>query len=196
LVFSQLDVHPDALLKGRAKTIGVDARQTPSILKSFHSPKDPREDMRFPELVRLRRLLTIGVILSSIAGCGGGGDNLPREPVSGTVTLDGAPLETGTISFMSADPAGASTAVGATIKNGSYSIAKGEGPVPGPYRVIISSPYEEAPDPKKLAQSHPGDGDAPTVRDKIPPKYNSKSTEKVEVEKGGKNVFDFPITSK
>ena len=33
-------------------------------------------------------------------GCGGAADNLPREPIAGTVTFNGGPLKTGTIQFV------------------------------------------------------------------------------------------------
>ena len=36
---------------------------------------------------------------STAAGCSQSSDELPREPVSGTVTLDGQPLASGTIQF-------------------------------------------------------------------------------------------------
>ena len=34
------------------------------------------------------------------------------------------------------------------------------------------------------------------VRETLPAKYNTKSTLKADVTKGGKNAFDFPLTSK
>ena len=41
-----------------------------------------------------------------MTGCSGSGDELPREPVSGVVSIDGEPLANGTIQF-AADGGGA-----------------------------------------------------------------------------------------
>jgi hypothetical protein len=131
---------------------------------------------------------------ASFSGCGGGGDNLPREPVSGKVTLDGAPLASGDITFMPIDAASTSTAVAAKVLNGAYEVRRSDGPVPGPYRVTISSVEEQAP--ADAAKAKPGDGDAPIMKERVPAAYNAKTTLKADVEKGGKNEFDFPLTSK
>src|SRR4051794_22210111 len=67
-------------------------------------------------------------------GCGGAaGDNLPRQAVSGTVTLDGAPVSHGFIQFRPTTE-GPTTEVGGEIKDGKYEIAREQGPVPGGYR--------------------------------------------------------------
>ena len=42
--------------------------------------------------------------LFALLGCGGAEDDLPRQAISGTVTLDGKPLEAGSITFDPADP--------------------------------------------------------------------------------------------
>src|SRR5262245_10701223 len=81
--------------------------------------------------------LALGLALSlGPAGCGGAEDAVPREAVSGRVTLDGVPLKRATIHF---DPEGQGSthpvAVGGVVIDGSYSIPKAQGPTPGPYRV-------------------------------------------------------------
>jgi len=131
----------------------------------------------------------------SIAGCGGGGDELPRERILGSVALDGTPLASGNVTFMPEEPAGAGTSAGAVIDGGGFSIPREHGLVPGVYRVSISSTEEVAP---KAGQGPalPGDGDAPLIRERIPARYNAQTTLKATVEKGGKNVFDFAISSK
>src|SRR4051794_15882853 len=93
----------------------------------------------FVRRFRLAAWLPLGMAL---AGCGGATDSLPREAVSGTVTLDGRPLESASIAF---DPEGGNahpTAAGAVINNGAYSIARSDGPTPGRYRVAI---FESGP---------------------------------------------------
>ncbi len=54
--------------------------------------------------MRLRYALVLAAGLA--AGCSGGGDDLPRESVSGTVTLDSQPLADGVIQFMPAGDGG------------------------------------------------------------------------------------------
>jgi hypothetical protein len=130
----------------------------------------------------------------SFAGCGGAGsDNLPRQALSGTIKLDGAPLKSGMITF---DPLNVPTnpvTVGAPIADGAYSIAKGEGATPGTYRVTIRSggagdavPVDNAP------------GGTPKARAKepVPAKYNEKTELKAEVKADGPNQFDFNLSTK
>jgi hypothetical protein len=129
-----------------------------------------------------------------VGGCSSGGDGLPREPISGTVTLDGAPLAQGNIAFTPADPSTGS-GVGAVVVGGAYEVPRAQGPVPGSYVVSISS-TEEVQAKASAKPAQPGDGDAPLIRERIPAKYNAQTTLKAEVTKGGKNVFDFPLSSK
>src|SRR5262245_57469496 len=56
------------------------------------------------------------------AGCAGG-TTYPGATVSGTVTLDGKPIEEGTINFVPTTP-GQGQAASATIAGGKYSAAK------------------------------------------------------------------------
>ena len=62
-----------------------------------------RELVRIFMIVRFKRRFAVPLLVLSalgLAGCSGSsGDDLPREAVSGTVTLDGAPLPSGSISF-------------------------------------------------------------------------------------------------
>jgi hypothetical protein len=69
-----------------------------------------------------------------LAGCGSGGDGLARESVSGAVTLEGQPLEQGSIQFVPLSPDKGAPAWGKVV-NGSYSIPGSEGPVAGEYSV-------------------------------------------------------------
>src|SRR5262245_6811494 len=77
------------------------------------------------------------LVLGGVVGCSGG-DNLNRQPVTGSVTLDGAPLEKGTIRFMPTTTE-ATTETSTTISGGTYTFPKDSGPVPGEYKVSISS---------------------------------------------------------
>ena len=127
-----------------------------------------------------------------LVGCGSGStDGISRYGVSGSVTFNGKPLETGSISF---DPDGGSanpTSGGSLIQSGSYSIEQATGLTSGTYRVAIRSggdsaaPKDEAPGPPARKPS----------KEPIPAQYNSKSTLKVEVKDSGSPRFDFDLKS-
>jgi len=130
-----------------------------------------------------------------LTGCGGSDtDDLPREAISGTVTLNGKPLPSGAITFDpdqgTADP----VSVGGVVADGSYSIAKAEGPTPGKYRVSIypSTPGEAVS--KDVAPGAPPKHSKPAVQ--IPAKYNAKTTLAAEIKPGESNTFDFDLDSK
>ena len=117
-------------------------------------------------------------------------DGLPREAVSGTVTFKGQPLDVGTISFR---PAGTSVTADGLIENGSYSISRDHGLVPGKYKVVISA--GDGSKTKREAGVAPGSEPRPKRQaiERIPPQYNSASTLTAEVTAGGKNVFPFDL---
>lgn len=128
----------------------------------------------------------------TLAGCGGGAtDELPRVAVSGSVTLDGKPLTSGTIAFSPVPNQPNPVEVGAGISNGAYSISKADGPTPGSYRITIyggSSVGGTA-------------GDAPgmppkATKDPVPEKYNARSTLTADVKAGGSSDMDFKLESK
>jgi hypothetical protein len=132
------------------------------------------------------------------AGCSGATDDFPREPVSGTVTLDGQPLANGTITF---SPTGASHdgegmgGGGDTIKNGKFSLGRDVGLLPGTYNVAIyaSDKPSERTKPAQAAGGKP----AELAKELIPEKYNSKSELKAEIKKGGGNgSLKFDLQSK
>jgi hypothetical protein len=129
-------------------------------------------------------------LLLLTAGCGGSGDELPRQPVSGKVTLDGQPLKAGMIQF---EPAAGdvATAGGAAVVDGSFSIARAEGLVPGKYKVRITSAGAATALPPGAM---PGDA-PPPPKEKIPAKYNAKTELSADVTKGA-NDFDFKLGSK
>src|SRR3954465_12715974 len=82
---------------------------------------------------------------SVLSGCSDG-DNLPRQAVSGEVTMDGAPLPNGTIQFTPATELPTPALV--PIEGGNYSIPKDRGLVPGSYKVsILTSGNAEPQEP-------------------------------------------------
>jgi len=104
--------------------------------------------------------------------------------MSGTVTLDGKPLETGIIAFGSLQEDGVRS--GAPLTNGKYAMAAARGLPPGTYRVRISA-QEAVSDPT---------GDAPPPKELIPAEYNVNSDKTVTVSADGPNEFNFDIKTK
>ncbi|MBI1321728.1 hypothetical protein GC170_00870 [bacterium] len=143
--------------------------------------------------LRLSSVHSMACLIVVIAGCGGG-DGLDRQPVSGTVTFDGAPLKEGQIQFFPAANAKDAIATGATITGGSYSIPRDIGPIPGTYSVqITASGGEQAP--PEGSDGMPGTGPKHD-KELLPAKYNAKTTLTAEVKAGATNTIDFPLTSK
>jgi len=122
------------------------------------------------------------VVLSISVWLGCGPDNpLNRQPVSGSVKLNGEPVAKGSIRFDSVTRG--PTIAGGTIRDGRYEISGEKGLAPGEYAV-----YLNIMDPKWDARKEP------SPKEMAPPEYTDGS-KKVTV-KGGSNVFDFDIRTK
>jgi hypothetical protein len=126
-----------------------------------------------------------------IGGCSGDPsavvDTLPRVAVSGTVTLDGSPMPRGKIQFDPATGVEGVTAAG-EISDGKFSIGRSLGPVPGKYRVRISS----RPVGKIKEGDMPG-GSLKLEPETVSAKYNAKTTLEADVTADGSNSFDFVV---
>ena len=131
------------------------------------------------------------MLLLALAGCGDGTlpkDTFPREAVSGTVNLDGRPLGEGTVQFNPLDLNQGAPVVVAGIKDGKFSTDRATGPVPGKYKISISS--------RAAIKVIPGEPPGPLPKsepEKVPAQYNSKSTITKEVTGGGTNAFEFDL---
>ena len=112
-----------------------------------------------------------------------------REAVSGSVTLEGQPLNDATILFDPVD--GQDTASGAAVENGAYKVERAAGLKPGKYRVRITAGDGKTPTNEEEAGG-PG-GTNIVSMDRIPPEYNEQTQQQVEVKAGGPNKFDFAI---
>ncbi len=124
-----------------------------------------------------------------LAGCNQQADDLPRKSISGTVTFDGKPLAKGSIQFQPATTAEPVSA-GSFIEGGKYSIARGEGLVPGNYKVIISAGAGETAASAKDQQ--PG-APRPVPKELIPRQYNTRSTLTIQVKADEDKSFDFDL---
>jgi len=122
-------------------------------------------------------------------GCGPKNE-LGRLPVSGKLSLNGAPLEKGTILFAPEQSRGVSS--GADVLDGAYAIEEHKGLTPGTYVVRIYAADEEGED---VEPQLPGPG-IKTKRERIPPKYNLRSELKLVVEASqDEAVFDLDMKS-
>lgn len=130
-------------------------------------------------MCRMTASVLTGLILTVI-GCSSG-----EVAVSGTVTLDGKPLEEGNIAFRPLPVLATLEATSGLVKGGKYQIKVRPGqnqveitaikPIPGP-----KDPFGMGPPPKSI----------------IPEKYNTKSELREEVQAGVGNEFNFTLTSR
>jgi hypothetical protein len=111
--------------------------------------------------------------------CGLGGDDTSRVSVAGRVRIDGTPLESGSIRFISSLEADQPHVDEALIQNGEYAISGSDSLVPGTYMIqIISDAHEEAP---TNPQSH------------VLARYNEQSLLRVKIHSSGLNRFDLDL---
>jgi hypothetical protein len=124
-------------------------------------------------------------LLSSLSGCGA--DTGGRVGVSGTVTFQGVPLESGTIQFAATD---GSQMSGATISAGKYEVPAMQGLLPGKYMVRVSAVKEAAAE-----VGAPGDSTIADAKNQelIPAEFNVNSTITTEITSQAVNTFDLAI---
>ncbi len=132
----------------------------------------------------VKSLLPFLVLGLFTCGCGN-----TAPSVSGTVTIDGKPVPTGSISFV---PISSGATVGSPIENGNYQISKLE---VSTYRVIIMA-FQEG----QFAESS-ADLEAAAGRPTPPPMFRDLAAgaegNEVEVEiRESKQVLNFPLTSR
>ena len=143
---------------------------------------------------KYRSPILCSIALAAIAGCNGGGDKYDRLPFSGTVTLDGLPLESGYVIFM--PKSGQPTQSTGIISGGKFEVPKKAGTVAGKYAVAIFSGAESS-----MGNAAAGTPEAElaakkNTRERVPRKYNIDSILTVEIERGKENVFRFDLTTK
>ena len=136
-------------------------------------------------------LVVVVFCLTSI-GCNKGG--IQRCAVSGTVTVDGKPVESGAISFHPLEgPQSPST--GGKISNGTFDILKKDGPAPGKYQLELAGSMKTG-----NMIDVPGSGGAQKMEELVQaiPKKNAypSGSEIPEVEiKAGKNELNIELSS-
>jgi hypothetical protein len=131
------------------------------------------------------------LILAALAGCISRSAPQQRGKLSGKVTLDGKPVASGRISFIALDASGANAA--APITNGEYSLAEGEGPAKGKYRVQFSVP-------SATKRRIPND-DVPgqfieEASETLPPRYHRESAITLDYDPATPQPFNYDLTTR
>ncbi len=151
----------------------------------------------------MMRLMAIACCVLSVVcvGCGKGGPALGR--VSGTVTMDGKPLENALVTFTPA--AGGRGSTGTTDASGKYELTfiDGKGALVGSHKVTVTTVAKAAAaasemrsdSPEYAKQGRSADYNSAKVTEPIPAKYNKESTLTFDVQSGS-NTYDIPLESK
>ena len=119
-----------------------------------------------------------------VSGCSGGGGT-----VSGTVTLDGTPIQGGVVTF---HPVGEGpSAIGAVKKDGTYEVTIGNQTAIPPGEYLVTVDYGEA----TTSEPGPGPPKPPPVPKRITPdKYANKDTTDLRVTvKAGSNKIPLEL---
>jgi hypothetical protein len=178
---------------GREKSIRRSALTNPTRIPNWMpssslANKGSRGSLGGQGLLSLRQRAMI-LVLAATTGCGSS-DGLNRQAIFGTVTLDGQPISRGAILFEPATHE-SGTAVGATIRLGSFVISKQQGAVPGTYRVrVYSSSEKQAPPAKGQTERTP----RPMV-ERLPARYNTRSELRADVVAHRRNQYHFQLRS-
>jgi hypothetical protein len=140
---------------------------------------------RMPAVVAL-----LEVCLMLVSGCGGAGDGIARQAISGRVALDGKPLDRGQITLI---PIQAGPTAGGDIADGVFTINRSEGPSAGKYRAMIVA---IRPTGRRVrdADGPPG-STVEELANVIPERYNTKSELEIHVKSEGANTFTFDLVS-
>ncbi len=133
------------------------------------------------------RFALFGVICFALVGCSD--PYAGRKTITGKVTLAGQPLDKAMIKFEPLD--GQATSSGAAIVNGEYKLERQSGLLPGKYRVRITAGDGKTPASEDEAGA-PGETNIVSM-DRVPPEWNVRSEQQVEVKSSGENKFDFNI---
>lgn len=138
------------------------------------------------------RCITILVVMLfavlPLLGCGGGSSSPPLYKVTGTVSLDGKPLEKGRIQFRIAQDNGRAFAT--DIVDGKYEMETEAGKMNVEITASRPVPGKMEPGPS------PDEPPVPVMEMYIPKKYNSQTTLTADVEAKEENTIPFELTSK
>jgi hypothetical protein len=142
----------------------------------------------------MQRLFLILILFVFFTISGGMGCSPSQSSLSGTIMLNGQPLNEGSIQLIPESGNTIYSPTGATIRNGQYKIPADPGISEGTYTVRISSPKAKEGttfsinDPKSLPRRV-------QMIEQIPPEWNHESKNTIQIKKGT-NKQNFSITTK
>lgn len=138
---------------------------------------------------RINRIHQLSIV-SMLLACTSCTDSMGRQAAAGKVTIDGQPIEKGSIMFIPLD--GKSIKTGGPIVDGKYDIPAEKGPVSGKHRVLC---FWEKDTGKTYVDRDSGDV-YPVRKEGLPAVYQSENSP-LEVEFSPKEkTYDFDLTSK
>lgn len=124
-------------------------------------------------------------IAGNLSGCGDPAGGVVTVPIAGTVTMEGEPLESGSLTLSPADGQGATA--GAVIQKGKFSAKV----PPGSKLVQISSSKVVG---QQKALDDPNDHRMiDIVEDRVAPEFNISSTLTCEIPENGTNTLAFEV---
>lgn len=138
--------------------------------------------MRFRFIVGYCAVIAASLLL---VGCTEA-DPLNRQAVTGTVSLNGAPLAKASIEF---SPKGSGNPSGASIEDGKFEMPAERGLAPGTYIVRVN-----ASDGQAAPVEVPGESNV-LAKELIPAEFNTDSKTEFTVKAGEENVFTLDIPS-
>jgi hypothetical protein len=131
---------------------------------------------------RLTAMLVLASTSLLLSGCGGNG----RQKVVGTVTVDAAPLENGTINFRPA-PGSKANSSGAGIRDGRFEVPAEKGLMPGEYQVTIQGFHKTG---RMVRDPQMGQ-----IEEIVPMQFNESGARTVTIVQG-KNDLEFTLTQR
>jgi len=138
----------------------------------------------------MQRLLPFMVVLLCFSSCSNSNNTQGRVAICGNVTLEGSPLENGSIQFESLPEMRPQILTGGIIRQGTFSVPAEQGLLAGQEYTVRIRSVQEIPG-TYVEADHTESG--PETRDIIPPQYGSESTLTVTATKKSPNVFQFDM---
>ncbi|MCC9606587.1 hypothetical protein LOC68_17110 [Blastopirellula sp. JC732] len=138
-------------------------------------------------MFRYVHLAILGIAATMLLGCGGGSER-PSATIQGVVTLEGKPLDQGSVHFTS--PKTGESAYANLTGEGKYLVTFPYADIGQAYQVSIGKTVVDETDAHALAANPP----APMTV-KIPAKYSERTTSglSVTIETGGETQYDIAL---
>jgi len=139
---------------------------------------------------RLSAVIQVAVVIYACAASAGCGNSGGRLTIAGDVTLDGEPLEKGSISFRP-KPGTSSPSAGAAVSNGRFRVDGDKGVLAGEFQVLITATVktgEQKIDPGTQMMMD-------EVEQILPARYNTESELQATIKADEKNELSFELRS-